>query len=427
MLLRFSVKNYRSFRDEQELSLVASSAKEHPTSVIQTKAVDQGVLPVAAIYGPNASGKSNLLRALEFMVRAVEHSHRSWKPDGGVPSAPFLLAQRANEPTEFRLDFVAEDVRFQYGFSHDAIQILTEWLYSYPSGKKQTWFEREAEQFRFGKSFLGANRAIEGTTRKNSLFMSAAAQSNHEKILPLFAWLTSSIRFLIGNRIAISNESASKLAKAAPDDQLVRLLSGADLGIVGVSVKQEPIDERIAEAMDDMVKRISLVVQVEQPVTPFRAPRESYVVSFNHRGKDNTTVPIASQFESAGTIAFLALLERALETIGTGGVLCVDELDASLHPMLALEVVRLFTTAKPKSPFQLVFNTHDVNLLDQTLLRRDEIWFTEKDNEGATHLYSLQDFAPRKHENLKRGYLQGRFGAVPYLGTFTPDFAEKQK
>lgn len=429
MLIRFTVKNYRSFRDEQELSLVASSAKEHVDSVIRVPGLREGLLPLAAVYGPNASGKSNLFHALEFFAQAVEHSQRSWKPDGGVPSSPFMLRQGENEPSEFRLDFVVNRTRFQYGFSHNANQILKEWLYSYPSAKRQMWFERNGNSgsFKFGKSFVGENRSIEGITRKNSLFLSAAAQSNHDMILPLFAWLTSRMRFLSGNRATINPSQAEKLAGLESQDQkdqIVRLLSQADLGIVGMTVEPEPLDEKVAEALDEMFKRISEITK--NNTAAYRTPRQFHRVTFQHRGPGSSTTPLRGQFESSGTLAFLSLLGPTLEILGSGGVLCVDELDASLHPMLALEIVRLFRNfANRDAPAQLIFNTHDVNLLDQSLLRRDEIWFTEKDEEGATHLYSLEDFTPRRQENLKRGYLQGRYGALPFLGPLSLNRVEE--
>jgi len=426
VLIRFTLKNYRSFRDAQELSLVASSAKEQSDSVIHVSGLEEGLLPIAAIYGPNASGKSNLFHALQFFVQAIEHSQRSWKPDAGVPASPFMLDNRDKEASEFQLDFVSNNSRFQYGFSHNSEQFLKEWLHSYPSGRKQVWFERDTDsagQIKFGKHLLGENRAIETMTRKNSLFLSAAAQSNHEMILPLFAWLTSKIRFLSGSRSTISTDQAQKLAKLETKDRILRLLSEADLGIVGMTVEKEPIDEKFTEIIDDMLKRISLITN---STTPIQAPREVYKVIFQHRGKNNANIPLTNQNESAGTLAFLSLLGPALETIDSGGVLCVDELDASLHPMLALEVVRLFRNLKKNDmQVQLIFNTHDVNLLDSSLLRRDEVWFTEKDNEGGSHLYALSDFAPRKHENLKRGYLQGRYGAVPFLSPMSLDAPEE--
>jgi AAA15 family ATPase/GTPase len=419
LLIRFRVGNFRSFQESQELSLVASTGKEHPESVIQIPGFQEGLLRVAAVYGPNASGKSNLFRALQFFLGAIEHSQRSWKPDGGVFSSPFLLNPDSSKVSEYQMDFLLESTRFQYGFSHDSSQILREWLYSYPSGKRQMWFERDATasgEIKFGKHFPGENRAIEGMTRKNSLFLSAAAQSNHESILPLFTWLTSKIHFLFGSRTSISPDLGQELAKSNLHSRISQLLSQADLGIVGMTVETENVDEKFAEIIDDMIRRIN---ELSSSSAEFHSPREVHRVKLQHRGKNDFQIAFQNQDESAGTLALLSLLVPALDAIDSGGVLCVDELDSSLHPLLALEIVKLFISGfkTEECRAQLIFNTHDVNLLDSSILRRDQVWFTEKDNEGGTHLYSLSDFRPRKKENLKRGYLQGRYGAVPYLGS----------
>jgi AAA15 family ATPase/GTPase len=422
LLVRFSIKNFRSFKDAQELSFVAATGKEHAESIVPVEGVPNGLLRVAAIYGPNASGKSNLFRALQFFVGAIEYSFRSWKPGARISIQPFALDQGRDEVSEFRLDFLVEDTRFEYGFRHDAEQFLGEWLYSYPHGRKQVWFERSSEgtgQIKFGKSLFGENRSIEAVTRKNSLFLSAAAQNNHDMLSPIFQWLTTKIRFSMGTRNSISNDLADKLAEPSINNKIAQLISLADFGIVGITVESEPVDERLVQAMDDLVGRIRELASIEPP--EYHSPRQVKTVKLMHRGNNDKQMSLQQSDESSGTVAFLNLAWSAMEIMDSGGVLCVDELDASLHPILALEIVRLFVEPRSAVRAQLIFNTHDVTLLDSSLLRRDQIWFTEKDPTGASKLYSLSDFRPRKNENLKRGYLQGRYGAVPYLGKFAFD------
>jgi len=427
LILRFKVDNFRSFRDAQELSLVASSRGEYEDSVVRPDGFGEGLLRIAAIYGANASGKSTLLRAMDFFVDAVRDSQNSWSPEAKIPTWPFALGEIKNEVSMFQLDFLVDGGRFQYGFSLDSSQIIREWLHSYPRGKRQVWFDRDnssGTQIKFGKHLLGENRAIQNLTRNNSLFLSAAAQNNHEMLLPIFKWITSKITFLFQGRSHIDPEQAQRLENESLKERISKLLCHADLGIVGIELQHEAVDEKIAVVMDEVVKKVAELSPTSRPFR-FTAPREFYRALLLHQGANGTKVTLNNNFESAGTVAFLCLLDPVLEAIENGGVLCVDELDASLHPLLALEIVRLFHDPdRNRSGAQLIFNTHDVNLLDADVLRRDEVWFTEKDQDGATHLYSLSDFKPRKSENLKRGYLQGRYGAVPYLGSMKFESSE---
>jgi AAA15 family ATPase/GTPase len=417
VLLRFSIENFRSLRDRQVLSLVAGTGKEHSEALISIPGLPQRALRIAAIYGANASGKSNVLKALNFFAGAIRDSHRSWKPDGPVPVQPFALDGNMEKPITFAADFLVGRVQYEYGFSVNASKVLKEWLYAYPNQKKRVWFERDASLkggIRFGKHLLGENRAIENITRINSLFLSAAAQNNHEMLLPIFTWLTTKIEFSIGPRSAISPEIAERCGDPRLTQTLSRLLAAADLGIMGLDCARASVDEEIRTTTQDFLKKLATKFAL---ATNTEIPSEVHTVQFRHRSKGETGIALANDSESAGTLAFLSLLCPALEVANSGGVLCVDELDSSLHPLLALEIVRLFNDPQrnPRGA-QLIFNTHDVNLLDSSVLRRDEVWLTEKDSEGSTHLYSLNDFKPRKQENLKRGYLQGRYGAVPFVG-----------
>lgn len=421
MLLRFSVKNHLSLRDRQELSLAADALKGHDDSVIRVENFNRGILPVAAIYGANASGKSNILAALAFLVRSIQNSYTKWKADGPIRVQPFLLDEgKKLEPSAFELDFMLQGTRYSYGCAINVQEILEEWLYAFPNGRKQLWFEREGTAISFGKKLSGENHRIQSMTRKNSLFLSAAAQHNHEMLLPIFAWLTSSFQFCGTGRTVFDPDLGSKFNND-PGFKAVatRWLSAADLGIVGVDVEEIKIPAEIERALTGLVEVI--VKQVGPEAPDIKLP-DKRAISLRHKAKDASSVPISMTDESAGTVAFLSLLSPVLSTISNGGVLCVDDLDSSLHPLLALEIVRIFVDPKRNHRHaQLIFNTHNTNLLDSSLLRRDEIWLTEKDQEGASHLYSLSEFKPRKRENLKRGYLQGRFGAIPFVQSLATD------
>ena len=397
MLIQFRVENHRSLRDEQTFSFVGTSDKSG-AHVLRAEGLDEAVVPVVAIYGANASGKSNVLEALAFFRRAVVDSQRRWEVEG-TPHEPFLLSGKSKEPSLYEVDIAVHGVRFRYGFQLSASRIEEEWLFAWPHGRKALWFERDGDRFEFGKTLHGENEVIRSLTRPNSLFLSAAAQSNHAALMPLVrhfaAWqVAPSGR---GSMLGLPHDTTrlirvvDALNESTERESILRLLQAADTGIVGLSTAPGADGVRYSS------------------------------IWFRHRATEQDYGWLPLFVESAGTIALLELAPSILDALRDGGLLCIDELEASLHPALALGVVRLFNDSEhnPKGA-QLVFTTHDTNMLGsvvgEPVLRRDQVWFTEKDEAGATHLYPLTDFHPRKEENLERGYLQGRYGAIPFLG-----------
>ncbi len=364
--------------------MVAGTETDGAEAVLHPSGIDEGVLPVAAIYGANASGKTNVLRAIQFMQTAVRDSHARWQPDKAIDLDSFAGA--ADAPASLSVDLLLEGVRHQYGFSITRDAVLKEWMYAYPRGKKQTWFARERNKpISFSAKLPGDNRTIERLTRPNSLFLSAAAQNNHPVLSAIYRWFSLELEFVVGGR-GIGYEHVRRwFCDTTAQSELARLLSFADLGIAGVN---GPTRETTGQLTN---------------------------IRFLHQIGD-TALSLAADQQSKGTIAFLSLLEPITHVLASGGVLWVDELDQSLHPLLAIKVIQQFSDpqSNPKSA-QLIFNTHDTNLLSAGVLRRDQIWFTEKPHDGASRLYPLTDFKPRKEENLESGYLQGRYGAIPFL------------
>lgn len=411
MLLKFRFSNFRSFRTEQELSLMANKLLGPGNGVFSPPGLGEQVLPVAAIYGANASGKTAVIKAFEFLVDAVKFSHTQRQPDQPVPTEPFAGDDPAL-PSEFSLDFLLGGIRYQYGFVANSQAILREWLYVYPKSKRQLWFERaEGVPISFGAKMPGENKIIEGLTRKNSLFLSAAAQNNHEALAPVYRWFSQSISFVVGNlgltSRAAHNENTAQFCQEETDKATItRLLTQADLGIEGLRVEDT--------AWPDISRKILEAVRTEKASMP-ELPETRKIVRILHR-VGNRTVPFEAEQESSGTRAYLALLGPMVNLLKNGGILCVNELDTSLHPLMAIQIMRLFTNpaSNPRSA-QLIFNTHDTNLLSSGDLRRDQIWFTEKDSAGSSHLYPFTDFKPRRQENLENGYLQGRYGAIPFI------------
>ena len=408
MLLRFRFSNFRSFRTEQELSLVAGPFTDLPGVVRHSAGAREGILPGAAIYGANGSGKSNAIKAFSFMSSAVTFSQRNWNPEGPVPREPFIADEESRrEASEFEADFLLAGVRYRYGFRVDSEVVLEEWLHVYPKGKKQTWFHRKrGTPIAFSKKMLGANRTIEALTRKNSLFLSAAAQNNHEALLPVYGWLAG-ILFVDDDRRQYLVHTANLCAHSDYKSEIAKLVSVADLGIADVVVEQVKLPDQM-RALGEAIKTI---FKAEEG--PFAETRTE--VRLLHRFADKA-VSFDNSQESDGTIAFLSLLGPVVDALKKGVPLLIDELDASLHPLLAIELIRLFNTPSSNpNGAQLIFNTHDTNLLGSGVLRRDQIWFTEKGSDASSHLFALSDFKPRRQENLQNGYLQGRYGAIPFI------------
>jgi uncharacterized protein len=411
LLIQFRVENHRSLRDEQVLNLASGPGSPDDSRLLRCKGLGQPLVPVVAVYGANASGKSNVIAAMSFMQSAVLNSQRMWEPEERLPRDPFRLSAKANEPSLYEVDALVDDTRIRYGFVLGTERVEEEWLHAWPHGKKQTLFERTGSDFTFGKNLRGENETIKGLTRANSLFLSAAAQNNHPSLLPIFAWFRFTVRHarmrgarrwfslagvhgIFSPQLGLPGLADEMLQRER--EEMVRLLQAADTGIVDVR-----LEEREDPGMQT-ARRLSL--------------------SFRHASQEEERAWLPVEVESEGTVTLLELAGPILRALRHGGLICVDELESSLHPMLAFELVRMFNdpSRNPKGA-QLIFTTHDTNLLGSVLgeqpLRRDQVWFTEKDSAGATQLYALTDFHPRKEENLERGYLQGRYGAVPFLGS----------
>ena len=403
MLLRFAVSNHLSIRDRQELSLVASSLSGPEDGLIECVLSPSGsVLPTVVIYGANASGKSNLVGALETMRRMVLSSHREGKPDGGVLGRQHfrLDGACAAAPSLFEVDFVLGGVRHHYGFKATDNAFVGEWLLDYPLGRPRTLFERDRGEFRFGRGLKGRNRLIADLTRENSLFLSAAAQHGHEKLTSVFSYFLN-VNGVTGQAISGRVES-NFLSNGELDQRVLNFLGKADTGIVDYRLRVEELAEDERELMSKLSR---LGVQ-----TP---PDRMSSIELAHRGLEDD-VYLELEHESAGTRRLLVILARLFEALDTGTPLVVDELDLSLHTQASQALLGLFCARRTnRSGAQLIATVHDTNLLAAPFLRRDQVWFTEKTADGATETYPLSDIRTRKGDNLEKGYLQKRYGAAP--------------
>ena len=396
MLIEFRVENHRSLRDEQALTLEASRIGEpsdlRPRSIAGHA---ERLLPAAVIYGANASGKSNVLAALAFMREAVILSHRRWEPDGGIPRTAFAWGGKRKEPSMFEVTLLIGETKYEYGFSVGDETVEEEWLSAWPNNREQVWFEREGREFSFGEHLRGPNAAVREVTRPNALFLSAAAQHGHEQLMSLFSWFrrifpvnVTGRNFVMAHAALMpemfflaDDEERSVLPKDDTTDSLARrirnLLKAADIGIIEV-------------------KRIDGERELRG-----RKIRQQRILLQHQAGDDDSWLDLDE--ESAGTKTLFRMAPSIFGALDSGGLLLVDELESSLHPLLGLTIVRLFNSPKtnPKNA-QILFTTHDTNLMGTTLgeplLRRDQIWFTEKDKDGASQVYPLTNYKPRKSE-----------------------------
>ncbi len=322
---------------------------------------------------------------------------------------PFALDPSfADAPSQCDIDFLADGVRYHYGFSGSRNSFGAEWLYSFPNDRKQVLFERNGMAFSFGRGLRGRNQTIADLTRPNSLFLSAAAQNGHEE-------LTKVVRFF--RNVAVGetadHEMANALSDIDADRRIVDFLKVAGTGVVAYRIRDLSLDAEESRLFD----RLRGVIADHLKDVKFDFPGERKELQLAHSGIDGTPVFFNLGQESAGTLRLLRILIPAFTALDAAGLLVIDELDASLHTKACELVLALFSQSatNPKGA-QLLLTTHDTNLLQSAHLRRDQVWLTEKDGTGATSLYPLTDFRTRKTDNLERGYLQGRFGAVPFAG-----------
>jgi len=406
MRVEFRVENHRSIREEQVFSMeggrVDRAGDDRARDVLGSPAP---LLPLAAFYGANASGKSNILDAIHFVRLAVILSHRSWDPAGGVPRRPFAWDGWPDRPSLFELTIITKGTRLQLGFVVDDVQVLEEWLYAWPKGRKQIWYEREWNEgtydYHYGDHFKGERKLVEEVTRPNALFLSAAAQHGLQQIMPVYewfwdlrtinlqrqqhgfhhhmadTWLAIALAERSPEQLGYNNENAKKL------ETFLDVVRAADVGIT--DIKKDP------------------------------SKPGSYL--FRHRRSD-TERWLSFDEESDGTKNLIGRSQPLLNAIWSGGLVIVDELERSLHPLLAQRIVDLFQSPESNpNQSQIIFTTHDTNLLSgmagAPALRRDQVWLTEKSRDGATQLLQLSRYKPRKGENLERGYLLGRYGGIP--------------
>ncbi|MFG3528872.1 ATP/GTP-binding protein [Streptomyces sp. NPDC047917] len=411
MLLNFRVSNHRSIREEQELQLHPAYDADRPSGT------DWQAVPVAGLFGANAAGKSNLLGALEYMARMVVNSHRDAEPDDGVTRRPFRLDTAAlDEPSWYVVDLLLDGVRFTYGFSVDDERVLDEWLYSYPHGKKRKIFERPDGDVQPGDSQAKRElELVENITEPNVLFLTMAARSRQLDFRPVYDWFLTDLRFgRQGPGRLAGSDMARMLESPERHPELMALLRAADLGIEECGTERVLLDEDALRQRYGGRLPARLLARLEE-----EGPQEHLRPWLGHRGRTGV-VRMDLHEQSAGTRALLEQAPRFMSVLRRGGTFVVDEIDSSLHPLLTAQLIGLFQDpATNPHGAQLVFTTHDASLLGrmggEDILKRDQVWFLEKNRHGETELFALSEFKPRIGENHERRYLGGSYGGVPFI------------
>lgn len=419
MLLEFNVVNYRSIKESQTLSMVAAKDASHQDSNCMASGISAlpQVVRAAALYGANASGKSNLISALAFMRNMVKTSAVSIREGQTLNVSPFRFdTEKVNEPSEFEVIFINNGIRYQYGFALNTTRVIREWLLAYVERKAQRWFERKydlkknKDSWYFGSHLIGGKKQHHlwsESTRGNALFLSTAVNLNSEQLRPIFNWFVNNLVIIKNNSQLLPFHTMERVRNETDKSQILQLLQAADLGITDVQIKMRK------------GQQVQFRLEVGLAAVENRQEMDIPSATLFHQDKNNNLVGFDLNEESHGTQRLFAYAGPTLDVLRDGKVLIIDELDSSLHPKMVHFLINLIqNTALNKKNAQLIFTTHNTSLLDIDLFRRDQIWFMEKNQEQASHLYPLTDFSPRKGEALEKGYLLGRYGALPFFGEF---------
>ena len=446
MLLRFGAANHRSIHGYQELLLSASKATRDEGLVMAVPTIREAAVPVVAIYGANAAGKSNLIDAMHTIRRHVVRSHTGFGATDTIPRDAFALDGDTG-PTRLDCTFTVGgsavheqapggpgDV-YEYGFEYSGEEFRREWLYRMVRNERlstQTLFERETEggevRVTSGGRLRGENTTIANLTRPNSLFLSACAQNNHPQLMPLYTYFAEDWNVVLSEETLSGRQAAERLANFTQLDHMLELVRQADVGIEEIDVDEDEMAEDEAKFMRDIARAVirhdrrsgGEIGVGDSLIERMQRRKRLY---FIHSGVGGKRAALDYDAQSKGTRTLITLLIPALKALAAGSLLVVDELDTSLHPDLARAFVSLFgNPASNPHGAQLIFSTHDVTLLNSGLLRRDEIWIANKDRQGASRFTPLSDFKLRSRDDIERAYRDGRLGGVPLGDEFQIDF-----
>ena len=421
MLLQFSVNNYRSIKDTITFSMLSSSKNENSFKVKK-----YNLLNSAVIYGANASGKSNVLRAMAFMGRIVLNKTKVIQSTDTLPHDPFRLnSSTQNASSTFEIVFFIDEIKYRYGFEMDNTTVYAEWLYADEKGKEAKLFYRDSEdeeyvnknKFEEGYSFFDTSKS-KIRVSPNQLFIWICDQDGGEISKSILKWFS---RFNLIDGLdhgGYINYTMKKMEDLTFKNEMINLVKTADIGIENITILEEDVPL-------DIIENMNLPIDLKEEILK-DGGLKSVSINTYHKKFDENNNEIGNEIfelddeESLGTRKFFKMSAPILNTLQEGKILIIDELDASLHPMITKHLIKLFSDKKINLyNAQLIFATHDINLLKPQIFKRDQIWFTEKDKYGSTTLYSILEIkGVRANDDFEKQYIQGKYGAVPYLGKF---------
>jgi len=439
MLIRFFVENFLSFNDQVELTMIPGRGKLLKSHIVKgSKRNDIDILRSAVIYGANASGKSNLIKSISFVKNLVVWGTKTTE---AIPLKKFRLDLKSiKKPTKFQFDFKYKDKCYSYGFTLDLNQIYEEWLYQINKSTEKLLFERKTIKenkviVNFGKisslkppdkqflEFVGKG------TRPNQLFLTESIQRNVKYFSDAYEWFDDVLRVIFPNTkyegIEFFFARREEIKNA-----LLEYLQYFDTGISDIVCEKYVLEEDLKDIPEDKIEKLKKGLNRKNSQAILTSPRDERYLVYKDTNGELKAIRLTTRHsiknskkeaifglneESDGTQRIIDFLPALISLLSANNVFIVDEIDRSLHPLLIKKFLEVFLKIGLKTNGQLIVTTHDSNFLDLKLLRKDEIWFIEKNRTGESKLYSLEEFKPRYDKNIQKGYLLGRFGAIPFF------------
>lgn len=457
MIIEFSVSNYLSIKDAITFSMLASNPVKELEDITQgtnnvffDRNSRNKYLKSAVLYGANGSGKSNLISAIHFFRKFILSSSNDRQADDEIETMPFLLnSTTESSSSSFEMVFVIGNIRYRYGFEATKTNVTSEWLLGFDietSTKESTFFTRENQKIKVTNKNFKEGKGLESKTRPNALFLSTAAQLNGEISNKIQNWLKTNVNVLSGLEDATTAYTISRFQEQGEfREKIIKFFKLTNLGIENIKIEEtalENLTKLSSKKKED--GKITILLhelrrELKDRIKKMGDAKEITINTF-HKKFDETnklidTIALDFELESKGTQKLFGLLGPWFDTLENGKILIVDELDSRLHTKLTTELIKIFQSNINTKNAQLIFASHDTNLLRNDLFRRDQIWFTEKDEKGATDLYSLVEYkinqatSVRNDASYEKDYLTGKYGAIPYFGNvqqFLNDFVNEQ-
>lgn len=425
MLIEFRFKNYRSFRDESVLSMKATGLSNFKGSLIGLSP-RRKILPAIAIYGKNGGGKSNVIRAFWLAVQFIRNAQRTQHESAEIPVVPFCLNDYSEKkPTLFSFEYLYNGIRYKYSFSATREKVYSESLIHYPNGQAASVFSREGQKFIF-RNEKNKRNLIAQMVSSNQLFFSVASTTNDSDCIEAMRWFRECVFFSRDY-----SDIPSQLIEYSEDKKMLAAISeyakAADIGIVDMQFKfnsetiesGSPLPERLPDGLKEALTQYLKNLSDSSNGSSVKLKLGEVTATSRHKGvneKNETEMyPLDISDESDGTRKLMALAPAVESALRTGGVLLVDEIERELHPLLVEYLIAKFQSKNSNvNGSQIIFTTHNTELMNLELLRKDQIYFADKQNDdGVSELYGMSDFSTRTTENIRKGYLVGKYGAIP--------------